>query len=324
MLRITKILNLNVSGHKDIEFIDIDDTLDTGLYIDPYVIQALQNEFCLCCKKYIDSFFRELFKACKEQNHTRVHKLLEYASEPNETNLGMKTISKYGKGATSFELTKIFLDFYKIVQKNPYVTNNPLALCMYIKNFDKDKMSDLITNIIRKELYRFTIEQLDLWGIKLNTSNKFLGYYWDYNTLEWKELIGKPFIVGNKKLLLVPKSIVRTRYVFNVECYIKQYILNILQDDIIKNNPDKCIVKEYKDGHKRIIAPPKKELYSDEVYGKVHKEYAFNYSSKNQKYEDSFIKDILSRIKSGYGVLEDYQLDAIVYRKYRSDFDKAS
>lgn len=323
-MNITEIFHLKINGHKDIDFIDIDETLDTRLYIDPYVIQALQNDFCLRSKKYIDSFFKELFKACKEQNHTRVHKLLEYASEPNETNLGMKSVSKYGKGATSYELTKIFLDFYKIVQKNPYVTSNPLALCMYIKNFDKDKMSDLITNIIRKELHRFTIEQLDLWGINLNTPNKFLGYYWDCDYLEWKELIGKPFIVGNKNLLLVPKSIVRMRYVFNVECYIKQYILSVLQDDIIKNDPDKCTVKEYKDGHKKIIAPSKRELYSDVVYGKVHKDYAFKYSSKNKNYEDAFIKDILARIKAGYGVLDDNQLDAIVYRKYRGDFDEAS
>lgn len=324
ILHITEILKLPVNGHKNIEFIDIDENFDTGLYIDPYVIKALSDTFCIEANKGIDTFFSEVFYACKNKNYYRLRQLLSYASEPNETNLGMKSISMYGKGTTSDELTNIFLDFYETVQRNPYIENNPLSLCMYIKNFDKDKMSDLITNIIRQQLYFFTIEQLNYWGINLNESETFLGYYWDYRCLEWKRLIGQPFMVGNKNILLVPKYIVRTHYVFNIECYIKQYILNVLQDDIVKNYPEKCTTKVLKNGTKRIIPPTKNDIYANEVYGKVHKDYAFNHSVKYKDDEEFFIKDILFRIKSGYGSLDDYQLDKIVYKNYGDKFYKAS
>lgn len=323
-MNISKILNLNITGHKNIDFIDIDETLDTGLYIDPYVIQALSNDFCKDAKKCIDSFFIEIFNACKAQNHAKLKRLLAYASEPNETNLGMKSISNYGKGATSLELTKIFIEFYKTVRKNPHIASNPLALCMYIKNFDKDKMSDLITNIIRRQLYIFTAKQLDLWGKKLTTKESMIGYYWDYSSLTWKKLIAPPLIIGNNNILLVPKSIVRTHYVFNVECYIKQYILSVLQEKHVSTNSDMCTTKEYKDGSKKIIPPSKKELYKLEVNGKPHKGYAFTYSSNNKSDEDDFIKDIHNRIKSGYGSLDDSQLDNIVYRKYKDNSFKAS
>lgn len=323
-MHITEIFQLNTNGHKDIDFVDIDESLDTRLYIDPYVIQALPNDFCNESRKCIDSFFKEIFKACREKNHKKLHELLNHASEPNETNLGMKVCSKYGRGNTSTELAKLFLDFYNIVQRNPYIESNPLALCMYIQNFAEDKMSDLITNIIRKQLYQFTLKQANIWNIELGNKVARIGYYWDYNFLSWRELKGNPFLVNNEMRLLVPKLVVRKRYIFNVECYIKQYILKTLQQDIISNHPEKCIVKERKNGKKELIPPSRRELYPDFVNGKIHKEFAFNHSVINKKDEDYFIKNILSRIKSGYGALNDRQLDKIVYKKYRGDFFEAS
>lgn len=240
---------------------------------------------------------------------------MEYASEPNETNLGMKSISDYGKGATADELTSLFLEFYKIVRRNPYTESNPLALCMYIQNFDKDKMSDLITNILRKLLYLFTVEQSIVWGIPLEPNEISIGHYWDYNDLSWNELKGQPMSMGHKNILLVPKSIVRPRHVFNVECYIKQYILKTIQQGHIDQNSDMCITKELANGKRVIVPPTRKDLYKREVHGTVHKNYAFSFSSANKSDEEEFVKDIRKRINDGYGAITDTQLDEIVYKK---------
>jgi hypothetical protein len=85
------------------------------------VIQALPAAFCEEARKCIDTFFQEVFKACQQKDHMRIKELLCYASEPNETNLGMKSVSDYGKGATSNELSSLFFEFYKIVHNNPNV-----------------------------------------------------------------------------------------------------------------------------------------------------------------------------------------------------------
>ena len=216
-MKITEIFNLGTKGHEELDFIDIDETSDTKLFIDPYVIQALSNSFCLEAQKSIETFFNEVFTACKEQNHSRLRYLLSFASEPNETNLGMKSSSIFGKGTTPDELTNLFSNFYDTVRKNPHIESNSLAMCMYIPNFAEDKMSDLITNIIRKKLYEFTLEQANKWNIALENKDTIIGYYWDYISLSWKKLIGKPFLVNNTIRLLVPKAIVRKHYVFNVE-----------------------------------------------------------------------------------------------------------
>ena len=71
-MKITKIFNLGTKGHEELDFIDIDEISDTKLFIDPYVIQALSNSFCLEAQKSIETFFNEVFTTCKEQNHSRL------------------------------------------------------------------------------------------------------------------------------------------------------------------------------------------------------------------------------------------------------------
>lgn len=313
-MNISRKFNLDIIGHEDIDFVDVDEVNDIKLYLDPYVIQALQDDFCIEAQKYIDSFFTEVFNACKNQNFIRLQKLLKYASEPNETNLGMRTISKYGKGSTPDTLMKIFLGFYKIVCDNPNFDSNPLTLCMYIKHFDKDHMSDLITNVIRKLLHIFTINQCYEWDIPISDDEKFLGYYWDYDNREWRELYGPALVLNRyQNILLVPKHIVRQRYVYNVECYIKQYILKALQQWHLDNNTDMCTRREYKNGNVRIVPPIIDELYNREVVGTSPKDYARIHSKQNVLDEKNFMQDIFSRIRRGYGQLSDEQLNTIVY-----------
>lgn len=312
-MHISKLFNLNTTGHKNIDFIDIDEVKDTKLFLDPYVIQALDDAFCIEAQKSINSFFRELFIACKSRNGARLRELLEHSSEPNETNLGMKTKSIYGKGATAGELSTLFFEFYKLVSKNPTIESNPLALCMYIKNFDKDKMSDLITNIIRKQLYNFTVEQANKHNIALTDKTVSLGYYWNYKSLVWEELKGKALCTNHRIILLVPKTIVRSRYIFNIECYIKQYILKVLQTEHLNSRSDLCTERELKNGKVKLIPPTIEYLYEKEVNGTTHKDYAFNYSKSNKTLEDVYLKNMLSRIKNGDGKLSDDELDKLVY-----------
>ena len=312
-MNISTYFKIQTNGHKDLDFVDIDDVKDTKLFIDPYVIQALDDSLCSEAQRCIDSFFKELFIACKTRNLKRLRYLLKHASEPNETNLGMKTKSRYGKGSTAKELSVLFLEFYKLVSQNPNIESDPLALCMYIKNFDKDKMSDLITNIIRKQLYDFTLQQVNKYNVDLYNEPISLGYFWNPDLLTWEELRGKPLRTNQGTVLLVPKRIVRSRYVFNVEIYIKQYILTVLQKEHLDNQSDLCTKRESKNGKITIYPPTKKYLYEKEVNGTIHKDYAFNYSKENRITEEAFLTSVLKRIRNNEGKLSDDELDRIVY-----------
>jgi len=313
-MHISQLFGLNIRGHKDIDFIDIDERKDTKLFLDPYVIQALPDEFCTEARKSINSFFTEIFRACKSDDKARLCEMCSYAGEPNETNLGMKSRSDYGKGTTADELTPLFLDFYKIVRKNPNIHSDPLALCMYIQNFAEDKMSDLITNILRDALYRFTVKQSHFWGMPLHDERHTIGFYWDSKTLSWQKISGNPLLIAGNKILLVPKAIVRPRYVFNVDCYIRQYIHKTLQEEHLRRNSELCSIITRANGVNELVPPTRKELYEREVRGKTPKNYAFSNSVKDVAAEGRFIRDIHRRINNGYGAITDAQLDIIVYR----------
>ena len=51
VIHISEKFNLKINGHEDINFIDIDEREDVKLFIDPYVIQALPDEFCISARK---------------------------------------------------------------------------------------------------------------------------------------------------------------------------------------------------------------------------------------------------------------------------------
>ena len=313
-MHISKIYNLPITGHNDIEFVDIDERRDVKLFIDPYVIEALSDEFCIEANKVISTFFKEVFDACQAKQYDYLSELLEYASEPNETNFGMKRISQYGKGATAKELMKLFDRFYQDTIENGISGTNPLTPCMYMQGFDKDHLSDLVTNVIRKQLYDFTVKQCKKWNIKMSAETEFLGYYWDADDLQWKELYGRALHIGTgRNLLLVPKHIVRRRYVFSIETYIQQYILKERQEWHLTNYTDLCTERELANGSSKLYPPTRKELKSIELRGKNLKRFANGYSKESPETEQWFINDILKRIRDGYGFLGDDELDIIVY-----------
>lgn len=162
---------------------------------------------------------------------------------------------------------------------------------MYIQNFDKDKMSDLITNIIRHLLFEFTVEQCTLWNINLSEETSLIGYFWDCDECSWKELQGNTLIVDNK----------------NCFWFLKKLCVNVM-----------CSMKEYADGRRVVVPPTRDELYKQQVHGTVHKNYAFTNSYQNKTGEEDFINDILNRIQNGYGSLTDMQLDEIAYHLQKS------
>lgn len=66
-MKITEIFNLETKGHEELDFIDIDETSDTKLFIDPYVIQALSNSFCLEAQKSIETFLMKFLLPVKNK-----------------------------------------------------------------------------------------------------------------------------------------------------------------------------------------------------------------------------------------------------------------
>ena len=59
-------LGLEISGHNDIDFIDIDFYQDTLLFLDPCLIECCGDEFSQKCSRTISDYFKKLYLVFKE------------------------------------------------------------------------------------------------------------------------------------------------------------------------------------------------------------------------------------------------------------------
>ena len=138
--------------------------------------------------------------------------------------------------------------------------NSASDLCLFLNNFDQDRMSDLLTNILRKQLYLFTIEQAHKYNVELQDEEQDMGSYWNPDTEQWKRLIAKPLMENDKEILLVPKWIVRKIYVSSVGRYIQRQVLQAMQWKHFHENSPLCRSKTDKKGNIKKLPPTKKVL----------------------------------------------------------------
>ena len=317
-MHFSNFFSLNINGHEDIDFVDVNLETDIRLFIDPCLIELADDSFSKECTAVINSFFKSIFDCCISKNDKKLYALLDFGHEPNETKLGLSRNQSSGRGASP----EILFDIFKRVTRDNLIgdglVKNPMDLCLFIENFAEDRMSDLITNVLRKNLHDFTKSQCNEHEIPLSKTKEVLGSYWNPITLSWETLEDYPLKAGNLTLILVPKTIVRPKYVYSVGRYLQHKILCERQDYHQANGTSLAKVKHDKHGNIEYGKPSKKSIYEAEVKGTKHKQYAETYSRENLAALIDFRKlmsqkSLLLKIR-----LTDEVIDRIVYRRLLS------
>lgn len=311
----TDLYNLEgVQGQQDIDFVNIKIDKDTKLFLDPSLIQGQStgsSELQAWMKnshECINSFFECLFAAYRNDDETRLLNLLSYAHEPHETNLGLSSNSPKGKGNTELGLLNIFKNIKTLLEEE--LIENVMDTCVFIEKFAEDGMSDLVTNILRKHLYEFTMDQCAKFNIEVSNEDSEIGYYWDGLDQEWKMLIGKKLVNEHKKdsILLVPKTIVQSSYTYSIGEFFQKKILSELQEQELRNRSNLCKETISKKGVRKIF-PPAKTLVCKEIVGDTpHKEFATEYTLNNKKLIADFRIDMEKENEEGKHILSDERL----------------
>ncbi len=302
-------------GHESIDFIDINLDTDTELYIDPTLIDGLPTSWCIETKKVLLNFFDKVFECCKAKNYSMLYDLVAFGKEPNETKLGLSTEQSCGKGSKPDSLNKIFRSVADKCLIEKGIVQKPSELCIFVNNFAEDRMSDLVTNIIRGQLYKFTIQQCEKLGIHLSQEQCNLGQYWDISLKIWQPLIGNALILEGRKILLVPKIIVRRKFIISVSQYIQKHVLTYRQSFHLAKRTELVHRRYSKKKGYYYVPPTKKEVYAKEVKGQDHKDFARNFAEQNPLIVDVFReKQVTERDIWNY-VLSDNELDYYVYGK---------
>lgn len=317
MFNFSKYNKLPISGHKDICFVDVPVETDIKLFLDPGLIEAGTDQFSRQCAEVVKSFFDAVFNCCLEKDYIRLASLLNHSAEPNETHLGHSVLHSQGRGAS---VNILFTVFQGMIKQGLFETGailHPCDILVLAPNFDKDRMSDLLTNILREQLQKFTAKECLKLGIPMSEMRD--AWSWDLDKMQWKKnKLLFPAAYG-QPVMLVPKQFVCNNYHFDTSSYISKYLLEYRQKYHLDNHTGLCYERELKDGRTKLMPPTKEVLKTKELVGISWKQHASGFAYSNPDTMRQFGVERENIYANGSFFMTDTELDHILYsEKYRT------
>lgn len=213
--------------HEKLDFVNVNLNNDNLLFIDPCLIEGLNDEWGNQASKVMASFFDEFYKAYQSKNLDLKMQLLKYAGEQNGTHLGYGK-GYNGKGNTAKGLIEDFKPLEKLIEEINTI-GVVQDLPVFIPGFAEDGLSDLLTNVLHEELRKFTNDQMKKHNVQPNGDISF--YSWDIKNKTWKKSTYSCYFYQGIEVLLVPKKIVRKNYLFGTTQYLNRIILERVREE---------------------------------------------------------------------------------------------
>lgn len=290
-MRISQIFNLNVT-QVQLDFVDVDIDMDNQLYIDPYLISIRNDPWSVEVDRTIKNFFSKISSYVRNKEYQKAIDLFRFMSEPKETCLGVsKTSSKNGRGVGEENATAIINEIIRSRAIEEGIVNNIEDIIIFVDDVDKDKLSDMTTNIIRKHLIDYTKTQCKMWGIPLTQLETLP--YWNPLIEDWDNSIEEVLVYNNRVLLLVPKSIVSYISEYNAQKYGWHFVITHERDILLARRSSLVKFKRYKNGKEKYYLPKKdvdkyinQRIHDGEFENK--KDFLRQYTKENPALFDRF------------------------------------
>lgn len=283
-MKISEIFNLRKSQY-ELDFVDINTSVDTRLFLDPYFIGKCRSQLAISCRSTIYSFFQLLVTYLQNNDVERARDQFSHLHEPNETCLGLSSSAPQGRGVGKEDFEKIFESLLKSKAVKTGIAEDLEDFRLFVPNFDKDKLSDMTTNIIRKYLLIYTVHQCELHGMPL-VQDVPTNYYWEKKTNSWENKHDVALIHGDKKYLLIPKRFVSYSDKYTPQKYIQHFVLNFLQNEHLRLNTALVQTRRDKKGNIRKRFVTKKSV-RDHV-GHIDKEWLADFTAQNPQVFQKF------------------------------------
>jgi hypothetical protein len=297
MYFISDYFNNGLKGHYNYNFVDVAVNDDNLLFIDPVLIELAKDQWCNDANATIQSFFDEFYEAYRNNDVQRKIVLLSHAGEQNGTRLGYGQ-GDNGKGNTAKGLLDIFMPLENLLNKISTIRKAE-DLPVLIPDFAEDGLSDLITNILHDHLNSFTMQQMKQYGIESNGLANF--WTWSQTKGDWIRVERASYYIEGQEVLLVPKQIVRKKYLFSTNQYFNRIILEHMREE-----------GGYMDGKKPI---PKKDVVKAKRFSGEHWQYreSVSYTSKNNNVLEEYHDKLSSFYFENGNSMSDEDLDETIY-----------
>ena len=231
-MRISETLGLKVT-QSELDFVDIDTNEDTNLFLDPYFISKCDFPLANAMYMTIKNYFEYVLELLKDNNVSEAKEVFSYLGEPSETCLGMAKGNINGSGIGPINSDNIINSLLTSKALKSSLITDIEDCKIFIKGVDRDRMSDMITNIIRKHLNDYTIQQCNFWNIKLDNMDNN-NYYWEPQTRSWEYLDDQGLIINGKRILLVPKRLVSYTSKYTQHIYYNQFALEYKRNEHLR------------------------------------------------------------------------------------------
>lgn len=261
----------------DLDFFDCYIDYDTPLFIDPWAIRCDDDEFSANCYQKIQSVFEILIDYVKTKQKDKALDLLGNLHEPSETGLGYSEKGKNGSSVGMEKSEKIYTALLNSKAVKTGQLNDLEDTALHIEGIGADNISDIVTNIIRYDLIEYTKEQCGIYNLPLvRTQTKV---FWDQSR---KDFIQKNYeellVIDGKKILLVPKKIIRRGLTINYRDFYERGVLEFEQSRHYDARTSLCrTVKEKKTGKRIISGPPYKETLKKDGRYNLSRELVLKY-----------------------------------------------
>lgn len=245
-----------------LDFVDVPIDGDLRVFVDPRALRLLASEWGSWCTSLVQSFFRAVLAAIHDERHEDAQRFLRALREPNETRLGLSRGHPRGRALGPESAISV----WDALRQSEAVLSGLLEdledTILMVEGISSDIVSDITTNLIRDPLILYTRNACDYYGIPME-NDVDSGPLWVPRDQRWESMYVSLPVAATKKLLLVPKAIVRRRMDYDSEEYYNNYILEHLREQELSANTE--LVRLLKSGNRRVT---KKDLRAKYGSGK--------------------------------------------------------
>ena len=231
-MRVSEILGLNVL-QAELDFVDVNINRDMPLFLDPFVLSSRTDQWSIHASNTIRSFFHYFINLVYAGDTEEARQLFDYLHEPNETFLGLSKGRARGNGIGDGDAQRIFDSLVGSSAAQTGLLSDLEDCRIFVDGIDKDKISDMVTNIIRKLLLDYTEQQCRLWGVRME-ENVPSGFYWNPAERQWESTLCNVLFLENRKVLLVPKAVVSYSKNHTPQEFHQHFVLNFLQHEHLR------------------------------------------------------------------------------------------